>query len=88
VELGEEIEVILKMRSLQSYQRNLAVVDLLPAGFEVVMEGGVSAGPGGRFGGVDESNWTPEYADVREDRVVLYGGLDTGVSKFVYRIKA
>jgi hypothetical protein len=37
---------------------------------------------------VDESNWTPEYADVREDRVVLYGGLDTGVSKFVYRIKA
>jgi len=38
--------------------------------------------------GNPESTWKPEYADVREDRVVVYGSAGTDVQEFVYRIKA
>ena len=34
------------------------------------------------------SNWSLEYADVREDRVILYGTASRGVNEFVYRIRA
>ncbi|MDR2013108.1 MAG: alpha-2-macroglobulin [Rhodanobacter sp.] len=38
--------------------------------------------------GVAGSTWRPEFADVREDRVVIYGTATTDVCEFVYRIKA
>ncbi len=38
--------------------------------------------------GTAESTWKPEYADVREDRVVVYGYASSDVQEFVYRIKA
>ncbi|MGE7137575.1 alpha-2-macroglobulin [Luteibacter sp. NPDC031894] len=38
--------------------------------------------------GNPESTWKPEYADVREDRVVVYGYASDDVQEFVYRIKA
>ena len=38
--------------------------------------------------GNPESTWKPEYADVREDRVVVYGYASHDVQEFVYRIKA
>jgi alpha-2-macroglobulin len=38
--------------------------------------------------GAEKSTFHPEYVDVREDRVVLYGTVDSSVSEFVYRIKA
>jgi len=31
--------------------------------------------------------WEPDYVDVREDRVVLYGDVGEGAQRFVYRIK-
>jgi uncharacterized protein YfaS (alpha-2-macroglobulin family) len=34
------------------------------------------------------STWTPEYGDVREDRVVFYGAIDGEVKELVYRIKS
>jgi hypothetical protein len=37
--------------------------------------------------GLDSSTWKPEYADVREDRVVIYGAATPDVREFVYRIK-
>lgn len=136
--LGEEIEVHLKLRALgKETLWNVAVVDLLPGGFEVVIlpptvddeesekksshdegdgegEGGnhESEGEGdsdhgsdeGDHGGGGESNlhptpvglpfvkagstWTPEYGDVREDRVVFYGAIDGEVKELVYRIKS
>jgi uncharacterized protein YfaS (alpha-2-macroglobulin family) len=33
------------------------------------------------------SNWWPEYADVRDDRVVLYGTLQRNVGTFIYRVR-
>jgi uncharacterized protein YfaS (alpha-2-macroglobulin family) len=38
VGLGEEISVRIRVRALDAFVTNLAIVDLLPAGFEVVMQ--------------------------------------------------
>jgi alpha-2-macroglobulin len=156
VKIGEEIEVHIKMRSLSSdYINNIAIIDLLPGGFEIVAESRVKTetapsqagsrhkpkpavknetteedaederrhrprpsqndmegeGDGNREGNEGEaegevsegaqesqqweppigrvvSNFSLEYADVREDRIIIYGTANRGVGEFVYRIKA
>jgi hypothetical protein len=134
--------VHLKLRAVQSGGvAHVAIVDLLPGGFEVVMdrpqaqraepdeeeshaEEGDEGGGEGEEGegegegaeesaseesepepqyssnatesgygyvppiGAEKSSFHPEYVDVREDRVVLYGMVDSSVTEFVYRIKA
>ncbi|WP_438878998.1 hypothetical protein, partial [Bacillus cereus group sp. BC5] len=86
---------------------NIAIVDLLPGGFDPVIapppvtdtQDGDSNGDGGASApvadapwrspiGVKGSTWQPQFADVREDRVVIYGTATTDVREFVYRIKA
>ncbi|HSX59611.1 MAG TPA: alpha-2-macroglobulin [Tahibacter sp.] len=103
VELGQEILVKLKIRSTRSDGvGDTAVVDLLPGGFEVVQEipaapapesdeegAAEAAAPAWRSTvGLATSTWAPDYADVRDDRVVIYGTAMTSVREFVYRIKA
>lgn len=120
VKLGDEVEVHLSIRAIGKFSlQNVAIVDLLPGGFEIVPEsradqstamakdesdGGEdeSDSEGGDSGGSSDtsasewvppigtakSNWHPTYADVREDRVVLYGTVDNSAQLFVYRIKA
>lgn len=124
VTLGEEIQVHLKIRATRGNGfGNVAIVDLLPGGFEPVQElagaapkpvyadaGGegdgtdASADEGEYEGddeaetapisawrpsiGLDSSNFALDYADVRDDRIVIYGNAGTSVSQFVYRIKA
>jgi hypothetical protein len=146
VPLGSEVEVHVKLRSIQGGgTAHVAIVDLLPGGFEVVMDrprppreeeseesppeeeyAGEGEGEGGEgegeyaegegegegggesedsgpeyttdasesgYGyvppiGAEKSSFHPEYVDVREDRVVLYGTVGGSVSEFVYRIKA
>jgi uncharacterized protein YfaS (alpha-2-macroglobulin family) len=82
VRLGAEIEVRLKFRAIgRSAVENVALVDLLPGGFDLVLnETGVA-----RFG---RSNWRPDFADRRDDRIVLYGTVSDTFQEFVYRIKA
>jgi uncharacterized protein YfaS (alpha-2-macroglobulin family) len=38
--------------------------------------------------GLDSSSWHADHADVREDRVVIYGSVSSDVREFVYRIRA
>jgi hypothetical protein len=38
--------------------------------------------------GTEASTWQPDYADVREDRVVLYGSVTPEVKEFIYKIRA
>ncbi len=38
--------------------------------------------------GLPGSTWNLSYADVRDDRVVIYGTANRSVSEFVYRIRA
>jgi hypothetical protein len=115
--LGSEIEVHFKMRSVKSgYHSNVAIVDLLPGGFDVVIEksrpaskpvqvqerGEEGEGDGGEGWsgesrsskkwdspiGTAASTWQPDFVDIREDRVVLFGSVGDSAQEFVYRIKA
>lgn len=97
VTLGEKIWVHVKIRAnaVQGID-NIAIVDLLPGGFEVVQQTPESAGaasdddteaewqsPLGASG-----SWQPEYSDIREDRVLMYGSASEKIQEFVYQIKA
>ena len=76
---GEEAVVRLRIRTLNGRQvDNIAVIDLLPGGFEVIRESVPR----------QSNNWNSDYVDVREDRVVFYGGFGSSVTELEYRIKA
>jgi uncharacterized protein YfaS (alpha-2-macroglobulin family) len=75
VALGNEVEVHIQIRALgHDFVSNVAIVDLLPGGFDVVRES------------VKPDNI--DYADVREDRVVFFAGIGPDATEIVYRIKA
>jgi hypothetical protein len=122
--IGTEIEVHVKIRAIKAkHYSNVAIVDLLPGGFEVVIEKSRPASapvkmreqrqeqPEGDEGepqemeqgenqesesvqrwespiGTEQSTWQPEFVDIREDRVVLFGSVESKAQEFVYRIKA
>ncbi len=95
VTLGEEIEVHLRIRATgDKGVGNVAIVDLLPGGFEpVIQPPPADSGEGDSNAwrspiGLSSSTWSPEYADIREDRVVIYGEATPDVREFVYRIRA
>lgn len=113
VKIGANLEVHVKIRSVGpgEYQ-NVAIVDMLPGGFEVVMDpslrGAPPAPPRRHYGGEGEESsegegeyegggeaepqspggWRPDYVDVREDRVVIYGTAGPDAREFVYKIRA
>ena len=101
VTVGAELEVRVQLRSTDaSSYANLAITDLLPGGFEVVEQERaesdedsedqpIYAGQGAAARiSLAESTMQLEYADVREDRVVLYAQAGSEISEFRYRIKA
>ncbi|MEO7432680.1 MAG: alpha-2-macroglobulin family protein, partial [Dokdonella sp.] len=111
VVIGEELQVHLKIRATRGDGLgNVAIVDLLPGGFEPVQEShttgdasptdGVDAAAAASEAngtnattwfspvGLASSSWHPDYADVRDDRIVIYGSATNAVQEFVYRIKA
>jgi uncharacterized protein YfaS (alpha-2-macroglobulin family) len=129
VKLGDELEVHLKFRGVGKKSiDSVVLVDLLPGGFELVLDPRVPAAnrdmtpeqaqkgqerTGGQtsggteeeegegrgegqgearwitpIGGGKKSTWQPDYVDLREDRIVLYGATDKDANEFVYRIKA
>jgi uncharacterized protein YfaS (alpha-2-macroglobulin family) len=126
VKLGDSLKVRFLIRALGKPQSNLAIVDLLPGGFEVEIQSsepssGESDGDGDSSGDGDGSgdgdsdsesgddggerrrtpraslglpialegtSFSPDYWDVREDRVVLYGDAQTEAKKYFYSIKA
>src|SRR5438552_13091164 len=78
--LGEPIHVRLRVRSLKDETfTNVAIVDLLPGGFEVV---GSSLQPG------VSSTSGSDYVDVREDRAVFFGTASGSVLEINYQIKS
>ncbi|MCX7096987.1 MAG: alpha-2-macroglobulin [Methylococcales bacterium] len=102
VALGEEITVQLRVRAIdREWISDLVVQDLLPAGFEAVIQTPVAAPKAGSEPEEESDslpswqdrlatggNWTPEYADVREDRVVLYGIVTNELAEYRYKLKA
>jgi len=74
---GDELTVRLRIRALQGTISNVAVVDLLPGGFEVLRDSVRR----------DFTTWRADYTDVREDRVVFYGSFGTGLTELTYKVK-
>jgi alpha-2-macroglobulin len=83
--LGEELTVKLSMRALdRDAVPSVAIVDLLPGGFEVVWETPVDV----QATNQPDSRWRPQHVDMREDRVIVYAHLGRGIVEYRYRIKA
>lgn len=73
--LGDEVVVHLRARSIDNeYHSNIAIVDLLPGGFEIVRDS------------FNAPNI--EYYDAREDRVIFFGGIRNDSTEITYKIKA
>ncbi|MFC5473987.1 MG2 domain-containing protein [Paraherbaspirillum soli] len=103
VKVGDELTVRLKFRAVgRQSVWNAALVDLMPGGFEPVLDTPSEPTAGTADGSTAQpaqssalaglagakSNWNISYADVREDRVVFYGTVGTDFSEISYRIKA
>ena len=90
VKIGDELTVKLSLRGMamsgkdsgNSDVGNVALTDLLPGGFEPVQ----SRDPNGATSTVTGAGL--EFADVREDRVVLYAAATDQVQTWSYRIRA
>ncbi|VVC77248.1 hypothetical protein AQUSIP_25750 [Aquicella siphonis] len=75
IQLGRELTVHIRVRSNDNrYHDNIALIDLLPGGFEVV--------------GDSIQTQDMDYVDVREDRVIFFTGIGPESREITYRIKA
>ncbi len=75
--LGEELDVVLTLHSHENkWLDNIALVDLLPGGFDLVLD---KAGEG--------STLNSEFIDKREDRIVAYVSVQPKEKTFRYRIR-
>lgn len=102
--LGEEITVQIRARAIdREWLNDMVIQDLLPAGFEAVIQSADATNETPSEGEEAETdngsswfkdrlatsgNWKPQYADIREDRVVLYGSLTKQMAEYQYKIKA
>src|SRR5262249_50774577 len=97
--LGAELTVHLRVRTTDgSTQDNVAVLDLLPGGFEVQRESLRQPTPSqdasGEGEGEDEESeggggggWKPDDGGIREDRVVVYGAFSGEMREITYKVK-
>jgi uncharacterized protein YfaS (alpha-2-macroglobulin family) len=77
--VGDTITVKISFRSTGGTLNNIALVDLSPAGFETDIES---------IREDSNNSWKPDYVDIREDRVVIYGTVTDEVKSFTYKTKA
>lgn len=79
-----EVEVT---NSTAERMQNVALVDRLPAGWEIE---NARLGRGGAVGWVDpEQVWSPDYVNIRDDRMEVFGALEAGqTKKVVYAVRA
>jgi uncharacterized repeat protein (TIGR01451 family) len=99
--LGEELTVQIRLRATgRTDMSNIAVQDLLPAGFEPVIQTPTPPATTDDANAEEEAvpawqdrlrsggKWQTDYADIREDRVVLYGSAFQELAEYQYKIKA
>ncbi len=80
--VGDVVKVKLNFRSLNNRTiYDVALVDMLPSGLEPDI---LSI----RKQETYNTGWTPDYVDIREDRLVLYGSVGPKVASFVYTTRA
>jgi alpha-2-macroglobulin len=87
-DLGQAMYVRLSVRNTSGHrQQNVAVVDRLPAGFEIENP---RLGRGQMPDWLDEDTlWGLEHMNLRDDRVEVFGTLERGETRFVvYQVRA
>lgn len=92
-QVGDELTVRVRVRSTDRSQlQQVALVDVLPGGVEPVLTApSDSDAPDTpiwrrRLGG--KSTWDIEYADIREDRVIFYGAVNSTMTEVTYTVRA
>lgn len=81
VRLGDVIEATITIRATAETIENVAIVDILPAGFVVEADYGA-------FTGLPGSSFTPAFTQRLEDRIVLFGDIGRQERSFKYRLRA
>jgi uncharacterized protein YfaS (alpha-2-macroglobulin family) len=101
VRLGQTVNVVLRIRANTKEDiDNVAMVDLIPGGFEIVFQktnthntdqGNEESDEAyDRFVSpiaVAPSDWRIDFTDAREDRAIIYGTATRSLQTFVYQIK-
>jgi uncharacterized protein YfaS (alpha-2-macroglobulin family) len=76
--VGSNLTARLRVRSLTNrYVNQVAIMDLLPAGFEVD-RASIQR---------QKSGWSSDYVDIREDRVLFFGTFGPAVETFTYSVR-
>jgi uncharacterized protein YfaS (alpha-2-macroglobulin family) len=93
--VGEQLKAVLRLRSFSKdcHCDHLAVVDLLPGGLEVDVTGlrsyfNTLKTKASEAAGASSGEWVPDYIDVREDRVIFFGFIDSEAKEFTYPVYA
>lgn len=95
VQVGEEVTVKLTVRALdRDAVRQVALVSILPAGLEPIEQPTSTDDESDaekpiwlrRIGG--QGNWSLEYAQMRDDRVVFYGGVGRNTRDISFQARA
>lgn len=91
--LGDELTVRVRVRATERSEINqVALVDVLPGGLEPVLSSPEDAEDANmpiwrkRLGG--SSTWAIDYADIREDRVIFYGNVNSIMTEVTYKVRA
>ncbi|NOZ62442.1 MAG: hypothetical protein GXO74_12265, partial [Calditrichaeota bacterium] len=83
---GQLVIAKITLKSLNESLENVAVIDLLPAGFEIENPRLESRKA---LNWLKERNYLPDYLDIRDDRLVFYGDLKRGREiNFYYALRA
>jgi hypothetical protein len=91
--VGDELTVRVRVRSTdRGTLQQVALVDILPGGLEPVLTAPSDSDEPNtpiwrrRLGG--QSTWEIEYADIREDRVIFYGAVNSDMTEVTYTVRA
>jgi uncharacterized protein YfaS (alpha-2-macroglobulin family) len=82
---GDLIIAEITVKALKENLENVVIVDMLPAGFEIENPR-IQSRKG--IDWIGKEAYQPQYMDIRDDRMVLYGGFEINqVRKFYYALR-
>lgn len=86
VKQGDLLVVRIAVKTSEDNVRNVAVVDMLPAGLEIENPRLATAA---RIDWISEDAFAPEYIDIRDDRLLLFASFGkAGMRYFYYSVRA
>lgn len=84
--LGQELTMRIRLRSTDDRQHaNIAIIDLLPGGFEIIEP---EADEEGYRPPLVQSDAQVQHVDAREDRMLIYTQAGPSLATYSYRVKA